>query len=108
MGFVAGVDNERSIAAPVFVVNEAVNTIDVVRGVGAGEGDPEEIVEGACGEGAVTYDEDEGQTFEGLGSKYFGKMRDVFGAIFRIFEGGAFDGKNAGQGDVWIFESGWQ
>ena len=104
MGFVAGVDDERAVATPVFVVGEAVDAINVVRGIGAGEGDPEEIVKGACGETAVIYDEDEGQAFERLTDQCFGEVMDVFGACVWVSKVGAFDGEDAGQDDGVVFE----
>ena len=58
VGFEAGVDEEGAVAAPVFVVDEAVDAVDIVGGVGAGEGGPEEIIEGAGGEVAVVGEDE--------------------------------------------------
>ena len=55
VGFEAGVDDERSAAAPVFVFGEASQAVNVVRGVGASKGGPEEVIESAAGECAVVY-----------------------------------------------------
>ena len=41
----AGVDHQRAAAAPVLVVGERVDAVDVGGGVGARERDPEEVVE---------------------------------------------------------------
>ena len=45
VGFEAGVDHERAAAAPMFVLCEGVDAVDVGGGVRAREGDPEEIAE---------------------------------------------------------------
>ena len=58
--FFAGVNHQRAAAAPVFEFGEAVYAIDIVAGIGACEGRPEEIIERSGGETAVIYDQEEG------------------------------------------------
>ncbi|HIA01729.1 MAG TPA: hypothetical protein EYN66_07430 [Myxococcales bacterium] len=40
----AGVDDQRTVAAPVLLMDEGVDPIDVDGGIGAGERDPQEVV----------------------------------------------------------------
>jgi hypothetical protein len=63
VGFEAGVDDERAAAAPVFVGGEGVDAVDVGGGVGAGEGDPEEIAERLGDELGVVDEEEEAEGF---------------------------------------------
>lgn len=59
MGFDARVDYQGAGAAPMLVLHEGADAVDVVAGVGAGEGDPEEIVQFLGGEGRVVGEDDE-------------------------------------------------
>ena len=64
VGFEAGVDHERAAAAPMFVFCEGVDAVDVGGGVGAREGDPEEIAEGFGDELGVVDDDDQAEAGE--------------------------------------------
>lgn len=51
--FCAGVYDQWTGASPMFEAGEAADAVDIVGGVGAGEGDPEEIIQVGGGEFAV-------------------------------------------------------
>ena len=45
MGFEAGVDDKGAGTAPMLLLGEGVDAVDIGGGIGTGERDPEEIVE---------------------------------------------------------------
>ena len=59
--FEAGVDHERAAAAPMFVLCEGVDAVDVGGGVGARERDPEEVAERFGDELGVVDDDDQAE-----------------------------------------------
>ena len=53
MRLAAGVDHQRAGAPPVLAAHLRPDAVDVAGRVGAGEGDPEKVVERSGGKGAV-------------------------------------------------------
>ena len=60
-----GVDHQRAAAAPVFVVRERLDAVDVGGRIGARERDPEEIAERLGDELAVVDDDDPAEAASG-------------------------------------------
>ena len=61
MGFEPGVDDKGPGASPVLVGEGGADAVDVVAGVGPGEGGPEEVVQGCRGKTGVFGEDDEGK-----------------------------------------------
>ena len=65
MRFDAGVDHEWSRAAPVLLIGEGSDPVDVSGRIRASERDPEPVVQRACGELGVIHEDEEGEGVEG-------------------------------------------
>lgn len=64
-GFHTRVDDEASMAAPVFVLGEGVNSVDVGCGIAARENGPEEIVQGSTHKRCVINQHDQRESVDG-------------------------------------------
>src|SRR5262245_20573667 len=62
----ARVDDERAGATPMLVFDERTEAVDVHRGIGARESDPEEVGKGLRGEGTVINEDDERETVDSV------------------------------------------
>ncbi len=62
----AGVDHQRAAAAPVLVVHERLDAVDVGGRVGARERDPQEVAERLGDELAVVDDDDPAEAGNGI------------------------------------------
>jgi hypothetical protein len=60
----AGVDEERSVAAPMLVLDEARDAVDVVRRIRSRERDPKEVSEAFGSECRIVGEDDEGESLE--------------------------------------------
>ena len=78
MWFEAGVDHQRAAAAPMFVLCEGVDAVDVGGGVGSRERDPEEVAQRFRDELGVVDDDDPSEAGEegGLRNSDFGSISD--------------------------------
>ena len=65
MRFDAGINHERSRAAPVLLIGEGSDAVDVGGGVRSRERHPQPVVERSRGELAVIDEDDEGEKIEG-------------------------------------------
>ena len=62
----AGVDHQRTAAAPVFLLREGVDAVDIGGRIAAGEDDPEEVVQRARREVAVVHHDDQRKAVDGV------------------------------------------
>ena len=103
----AGIDHQRTAAAPVFAGGLRADAVAVGGRVGAGEGGPEKVVEVPRRPGAVVYHHDQRATVDALlrtegGAEAFqGRIGLApVGAVNR-----PFDNQHAGQGQLGVFEA---
>ena len=61
MFFMAGVDQQRATATPVFIDNPGPDTIDIKGRIGARKGNPEKIIKGAGRKATVIDDHQQRQ-----------------------------------------------
>lgn len=93
-----GVDDERARASPMLLEDRGADSFDVRRGVGSGEGDPEEVIEVPRGEIGIVDDHDERVTADRiLGTKATAECRDILRA-FAV--SGAFDREYSGHDEL--------
>ena len=105
VGLVARINNQRPIAAPVFIFNKTINTVNIMRGIGPCERDPEKIVERARTKRAIIDNKDKRQTIERLRHKRLGKTGYILTPLICIFEIGTFNSYNTGQRNRGILKS---
>ena len=87
----ARVDDERTAAAPVLVLDECADTVHVVRGVAAREGDPHEVGDGRCGEARIVAQYEQRHTLQ-IGALQLARERgDLVRCRFVARECGTFD-----------------
>ena len=109
VGLDAGVDDECSCAAPMLKLGGTAYAIDVVGGVGAGEGGPEKVVEFGGHEVGVVADDDEGEAVGPVGGLKVGaQLVHLLGGSVVLGEGGSGDGDNAGEDHFGVFEALWE
>src|SRR3974377_2408469 len=66
VGFAPRIDDEGSSTPPVLTVHAAPDTVTVGGRVGAGEGNPQEVVEGAGNELTIVDHHHEGKCIDGI------------------------------------------
>ena len=97
--FEAGVDYKRAVAAPMFVLCEGVDAVDVGGGIGPSEGDPEEIAERFSDELGVVDNEENAET-----GKRSWELR-IVDCELRIGVFWTFDGEDTGEDYSRVFET---
>ena len=95
----ACIDDHRALAAPMFVLNGRLHAMDVVGGVGPGEGNPQEIIQVLTGESTVVYQSDkrEGRFYRAEGRMIGQGQGQRLGHLLAVITvGGSLNGEDSG------------
>lgn len=67
LGLAPGIDDQRSLAAPVLVRRRGADARDVDGGIGTGESDPQEVVQAARGQIRIVDQHHQGEGVDDVG-----------------------------------------
>ena len=68
MRLAARIDHQRARAAPVFLLDERPNPIDIGGGIATRKGDPEKVLKALGSELAVVAEDDQRELIDGRGN----------------------------------------
>ena len=107
VGLDAGVDDQRPLASPVFAADGCADPVDVGGWIGAGEGDPEEIVEGPAVNSLSSTMTISGNEADGIAAGKESQKAAISGSSHSrsVVQGGPLTASTPGRADPWFTET---